>query len=158
MSSLFVAEDGKGNDEQEAGWSFNARWHARNATHRRLVYLITRAVLHRRFAVIYGEIVLATSDDLRPSTGSGTGVKREREREREREQGRDKDGSCARATLGRRRKREREKRRKNESAKRFAGKKNAKGFGHLSPALLPSGHRRNEKGRNIILLDRLIAD
>ena len=34
--------------------------------------------------MIYGEIVLATSDDLRPSTGSGTGVKRERERERER--------------------------------------------------------------------------
>lgn len=70
--------------------------------------------------------------DLRPVSSSGTGVRRRDARtEREREK---------------------------ESAKRIAGKKRPKGFGHLSPALLPSGHRGNEKGRNIILLDRLIAD
>lgn len=108
---LFVAEDGEGNEKQGAE-------RARNAPHRRLVRLIVR-VLHRRFAVIYGEIVPATSDDLL-SAGSGTGVRRERGRKRERK-------------------------RENESAKRSASKKkkkkkrNAKGFGHLSPALLALG-------------------
>lgn len=60
LSLLFITEEREEYNESGARCLFVARWRARNAVYRRLVYLITRAVLRQRFAMIYGEIVTAT--------------------------------------------------------------------------------------------------